>query len=205
MEKLLGSYDREYMKMAMLKHEETFREQVCELHRLYQIQKMLMKETAKNRQNMQDYLINSNKLDDDDYIHTKAMKCLDLEEPAGEFIAESDDSRVLEIEDYNDLELTLGLKSYYTRGKDTETSPESDFGPSINNLSSSIGSNHVKRTRKYAREESLNQQKWGLGMTVSIPSFLGGRKISSEVEEHLRKDGLNAPPWLFQALSLNMS
>lgn len=29
MEKLVNHYDREYMKMAMLKHEETFRQQVC--------------------------------------------------------------------------------------------------------------------------------------------------------------------------------
>ena len=28
MERLLNQYDKEYMKMAMLKHEETFREQV---------------------------------------------------------------------------------------------------------------------------------------------------------------------------------
>lgn len=28
MEKLLNPYDKEYMKMAMLKHEEIFREQV---------------------------------------------------------------------------------------------------------------------------------------------------------------------------------
>ncbi|CAI9758502.1 unnamed protein product [Fraxinus pennsylvanica] len=202
MEKLLNSYDKEYMKMAMLKHEETFREQVCELHRLYQIQKMLMRETAKNGRNTQDYVINSNKLNDDNDIHTKAMKCLDLEQPAREF-TESDNTRVLEIEDYYDLELTLGPKSYYTRGKAGETPPVSGSGPSIS--SSSTGSNHVKRTRKYAREESLNQQKWGLGIPVSNPSFLGGRKNSSEVEEHMRQDRLNTPPWLFQVLSLNMS
>ncbi|KAL2522686.1 uncharacterized protein Fot_26609 [Forsythia ovata] len=203
MEKLLNSYDKEYMKMAMLKHEETFREQVCELHRLYQIQKRLMRETAKNRRTAQDYVINSNQLNYDNNIHTKARKCLDLEQPAGEFIEESGDSRVLEIEDYNDLELTLGPKSYNIRGKATETPLLSGSGPSIS--SSSTGSNHVRRTRKYAREESLNQQKWGLDIPVSNPSFLGGRKNGSEVEEHLRQDRLNTPPWLFQVLSLNMS
>ncbi|KAM0891545.1 hypothetical protein ACQ4PT_026349 [Festuca glaucescens] len=34
--------DMEVMKMAMLKHEETFRQQVHELHRLYRIQTQLM-------------------------------------------------------------------------------------------------------------------------------------------------------------------
>ncbi|KAL9257225.1 hypothetical protein AKJ16_DCAP06380 [Drosera capensis] len=40
MEKKLDG--KEYMRTAMLKHEEIFRQQVYELHRLYQIQKILM-------------------------------------------------------------------------------------------------------------------------------------------------------------------
>lgn len=35
MEKLLNPYDREYMRMAMLKHEETFKEQVLFLSLFY--------------------------------------------------------------------------------------------------------------------------------------------------------------------------
>ncbi|KAL6893607.1 hypothetical protein ACP4OV_007705 [Aristida adscensionis] len=42
MGKLVNRRDMELMKMAMLKHEETFRQQVHELHRLYRIQKQLM-------------------------------------------------------------------------------------------------------------------------------------------------------------------
>ncbi|TVU03361.1 hypothetical protein EJB05_51099 [Eragrostis curvula] len=42
MEKLLNHCDMELMKMAMLKHEETFQQQVHELHRLYRVQKQLM-------------------------------------------------------------------------------------------------------------------------------------------------------------------
>ncbi|KAL6599623.1 hypothetical protein ACP70R_045760 [Stipagrostis hirtigluma subsp. patula] len=42
MEKLVNRCDMELMKMAMLKHEETFRQQVHELHRLYRVQKQLM-------------------------------------------------------------------------------------------------------------------------------------------------------------------
>ncbi|NP_001132519.2 uncharacterized protein LOC100276115 [Zea mays] len=38
--------DIEVMKMAMLKHEETFRQQVHELHRLYRIQRELMMTTS---------------------------------------------------------------------------------------------------------------------------------------------------------------
>ncbi|XP_042377683.1 uncharacterized protein LOC121970789 [Zingiber officinale] len=38
----MNQYDRECMKIAMLKQEEIFRYQVQELHRLYKIQKLLM-------------------------------------------------------------------------------------------------------------------------------------------------------------------
>ncbi|RAL40735.1 unnamed protein product [Cuscuta campestris] len=49
MEKILNPYDMEYMKMAMLKHEETFKQQLYELHRLYKTQKILMKGTRKQK------------------------------------------------------------------------------------------------------------------------------------------------------------
>jgi hypothetical protein len=40
--KLASHCDMELLKMAMLRHEETFRQQVHELHRLYRVQKQLM-------------------------------------------------------------------------------------------------------------------------------------------------------------------
>ncbi|EER93832.1 hypothetical protein BDA96_01G178600 [Sorghum bicolor] len=40
--KLASHCDMELVKMAMLRHEETFRQQVHELHRLYRVQKHLM-------------------------------------------------------------------------------------------------------------------------------------------------------------------
>nr|KYP52406.1 hypothetical protein KK1_025711 [Cajanus cajan] len=43
MEKIVRPCDKEYMRMTMLKHQDTFKEQVYELHRLYKIQKILMK------------------------------------------------------------------------------------------------------------------------------------------------------------------
>ncbi|CAH9111358.1 unnamed protein product [Cuscuta europaea] len=47
--RILNQYDMEYMKTSMLKHEETFKEQVYELHRLYQTQKKLMKNISKQK------------------------------------------------------------------------------------------------------------------------------------------------------------
>ncbi|CAL1380838.1 unnamed protein product [Linum trigynum] len=47
MERVLKPYDKEYMRLGMLKHEETFRQQVYELHRLYRIQKLMMRSSGK--------------------------------------------------------------------------------------------------------------------------------------------------------------
>ncbi|GFQ08254.1 hypothetical protein PHJA_002969400 [Phtheirospermum japonicum] len=180
MEKLLNRYDKEYLKMAMLKHEETFREQVYELHRLYQIQKMLMKDTANNTRKTATTC-----------SRPEARQCLDLERPAERFNfpQSADKSRVSKIEDdQSDLELTLGPKSYYQKKiKAAEPAFPSDSGLSFS--SSSTGSSHIKEiTRTTTRDDILSQQKWGPVTPVSN-----------------NQDRLNSPPWLFQALSLNIT
>ncbi|AQK62681.1 hypothetical protein ZEAMMB73_Zm00001d013216 [Zea mays] len=47
MEQASRHCDKDTLKMAMLKHEETFRQQVHELHRLYRIQKLLMRDLTR--------------------------------------------------------------------------------------------------------------------------------------------------------------
>ncbi|KAI4314110.1 hypothetical protein L6164_027046 [Bauhinia variegata] len=42
-----SAYDKDVLKRTMLEHEETFKNQVCELHRLYRIQKHLMDEVKR--------------------------------------------------------------------------------------------------------------------------------------------------------------
>lgn len=160
MEKLLNHYDREYMKMAMLKHEETFRQQVCELHRLYRIQKMLMKDIARNR-----------------HCADNPNRQCPAEPAVQEFIRVK--CSVSEPED--DLELTLGPRSYYQKKSKPSETPalQSDSGTSLS--SSSTGSSRINKEKRSTSEE-LSQQKW-------IPA----------------QDRLNSPPWLFQALRLNMT
>ncbi|KAF8082015.1 hypothetical protein N665_0853s0026 [Sinapis alba] len=96
MEKLLNPSEKQYMKMAMLKHEETFKQQVYELHRLYQVQKILMK-------NMQ---VNND-------INPKLgsfIRRVDRPEnfPGGEEAGGND----IEIMDESEIELTLGPSCY---------------------------------------------------------------------------------------------
>ncbi|KAF3440846.1 hypothetical protein FNV43_RR19132 [Rhamnella rubrinervis] len=210
MEKPFKPCDKEYMRMAMLKHEETFKEQVYELHRLYQIQKILMKNIDKSRsisgRNQERWSIKNE-------ICFTRMK-LDLEQPAAEeYIADSDGNGVVEIIDESEIELTLGPTSYNLIRRKSEAPLTSDSGPSFS--SSSSGSSHVNRTTissrthqqiRDAKRLEASGSKVGL---VRLPDTTSGCQSSSksniEVEEQLRQERLKQSPWLFQVLSLNMT
>lgn len=211
MEKLLNPYDREYMKMAMLKHEQTFKEQVHELHRLYHRQKKLMKNIEVSGSNGQSQeRLNSNDISMNQINHQEKPRMkLDLEQPAEEYNAELDGDGVLEIVDESKLELTLGPVSY-SRRKKAETPLTSDSGPSFS--SSSTGSSHMKRTnsrtlkRIDTTKEESNGHDWGLFNVPDMkPGFQSGRKNGFHVDEQLRQERLNQPPWIVQVLSLNMT
>lgn len=190
--------------MAMLKHEEIFREQVYELHRLYQTQKLLMKNISSSRQRVKDQVVNhhNNILDS----NKKIRQCFDLEIRPNdqEHIAESVGQDNI-IEDETELELTLGLSSYNRRRKIAN----SDSAPSFSSSNSTGSSSQIIKPSTSARNprNDLNGHKWGLeNFPVSNPSFqLGARQSNPNVEEQFRQDSLNNPPWLFQVLSLNMT
>lgn len=194
--------------------------QVYELHRLYHIQKILMKNievSGSNGQSSQERL-NSN---DTSMNHKgeKLRKKLDLEQPAEEYNAEeSDDDGVLEIiDDESRLELTLGPVNYRSqsqRMKKAETPLTSDSGPSFS--SSSTGSSHMKRTNKRVdtTKEQSTGHDWGLLLNVpdniNPPGFQTGRSKNGfhhRVDEQLRQERLDhhQTPWIFQVLSLNMT
>ncbi|XP_062213367.1 uncharacterized protein LOC133914256 [Phragmites australis] len=91
MEKLVNHCDMELMKMAMLKHEETFRQQVHELHRLYRVQKQLMTGPSCRRQRRK-----------------KPRRALDLHLPADEYIVIGADNATPPSREH-ELELTLAI------------------------------------------------------------------------------------------------
>lgn len=166
----------------MLKHEETFKEQVYELHRLYRIQKMLMKSIQSSSNGRKQETWNKNNLHHHLQQQSSRITSLDLERPAEEFIAESNCSRMLEIIDESEIELTLGPPANYSRRKKKPVTPlTSDSGPSFS--SSSAESSHVNRT-------------------TTKEGFLQGtdmrNKMGIDIEEQLKQQ----PPWMFQVLSL---
>lgn len=182
--------------MAMLKHEETFREQVYELHRLYQIQKLLMKNISSIQKSRQEYDRQNIK------IVTKSNQT-NYHQPQKFALAEGDERA--KIDDESDLELTLSLgptSNCRRRRKSIETSFLSESTASFS--SSSTGSSNIKR--KNTIQEELNGWKWGLEMPGSSnSSVVGSRKNSSDIQEQLRQDRISNPPLLLQALSLNTS
>lgn len=139
----------------------------------------------------------------------KAHRKLDLERPAEEYMEELDchGGGVLKIEDEKEIELTLGPTSYNRRKQKGDQTPlTSDSGPSFS--SSSTGSSHMKKTnsssgtqqradRSSTRKE-LNSSQWGLVQNER-------RNTNFDVEEQLRQERLKQPPWILQALSLNMT
>lgn len=193
------------MRMAMIKHEETFREQVSELHRLYEIQKILMKNLEQNPWSLKstNALSQSSKLK------------LDLERPADEYIAALNRSdRAVEILDESEIELTLGPSCYSTRRKKPSETPSKSDSPSFS--SSSTGSSHINRTSKIreTREESAGKCVGGRKLSnlrqvpeVNLGCQIGSNSNNSTVnlEDQLRQERLKQPPWFFQVLSLNMT
>ncbi|KAF9682424.1 hypothetical protein SADUNF_Sadunf05G0107500 [Salix dunnii] len=215
MEKFLKPCDKEYMRMAMLKHEETLKEQVlllrvnlsftliifsiliCELHRLYRIQKIMMRNIESSRPNERNqelwrYSRPNHACD----MQQKSRVKLDLEWPSEDCVAESNADRIVELIEESEIQLTLGPSSYDTRKK-PETPLTSDSGPGRS--STSTGSSHINRNKR----EELRGCELGL---FQVPGMtLGYQNESIGVEEQLRQDRLEQPPWLCQVLSLNMA
>ncbi|TKY55631.1 hypothetical protein E2542_SST20054 [Spatholobus suberectus] len=212
MEKLVRSGDKEHMRMAMLKHEETFKEQVYELHRLYRIQKILMQNMEARRgtevSEGEWYFKNAISLTQNGIrkgAQERRQMKFDLERPAEEHIAESEDG-VLEVIDETEIELTLGPSSF-NRRKKVETPLTSDSGHSLS--SSSSGSSHINKTRCHGSQTTGEESSGSIIRLVQVPGSTpgcqSGIRNSFDIEEQLRQERLKQSPWLFQMLNLNMT
>uniref|UniRef100_A0A7N0UDL2 Uncharacterized protein n=1 Tax=Kalanchoe fedtschenkoi TaxID=63787 RepID=A0A7N0UDL2_KALFE len=178
----LGPHDMECMKMAMLKHEEIFKQQVYELHRLYRIQKMLMAK-ASQRRIPEKSLPKSNE---------KRMRnlLLELERPSGDCFTM--EPRVDGFDNKPDeaIDLTLGLGNYNhaSRGSSNKKlSPTRLTSDSVMSFSSSStgSSSHLKKAC--------------VGGTNGIAEY---REPSRQQDRAMAPE---QPPWLLQVLSLNMT
>ncbi|KAL6013149.1 hypothetical protein ACLOJK_003641 [Asimina triloba] len=212
MENHLQQYDKEYMKMAMLKHEETFKEQVFELHRLYRIQKRLMqdmqsrspkKDTTSRHPcdfRVERYAIENNESQASyDHKDERGLRLtIDLEQPAEEYATACDGGLMLGIEQESDIELTLGRG--YGRRKKGAASLASDSGQSFSSSSSDSSSAQKKTVG------NSHQHDWGLFQTPDMNSSIESETNNHfAIEDRRRQERLSQPPWLFHCLSLNLA
>ncbi|XP_012469604.1 uncharacterized protein LOC105787663 [Gossypium raimondii] len=201
MEKLLRPYDKEFMRMAMLKHEETFKEQVYELHRLYRIQKTLMKSIGTSRAAINGSFHHGN-------INSRTR--FDLEHPA-DADADADDDDDAEFIDESEIELTLGPTKYMSRKKHGTTS---DSGPNSFSSSSTESASHMNNNNsrpsnssmaKSHRDEFIGRELRLLQVTDTTMGYQNRSKNNVvELEEQFRQERLKHP-WFFQVASMNMT
>uniref|UniRef100_A0A0E0MP08 Uncharacterized protein n=1 Tax=Oryza punctata TaxID=4537 RepID=A0A0E0MP08_ORYPU len=102
MDKLVRQCDMEVMKMAMLKHEETFRQQVHELHRLYRIQRQLMSDLTMAE------LSSGHRRRQPRRSSKQPRRALNLQLPADEYIVNAD-AAAADDDDTAELDLTLAV------------------------------------------------------------------------------------------------
>lgn len=148
--------DKQTMKTAILKQEATFRQQVHELHRLYRVQKQLMR-NAKNT-----HVVNENENENGNGTcqpcysrrdERGPRRAIDLERPAEEYIRNSDEAAAMtgyELE--SDLELTLATGCRRKKGELAVASYTSDS-------SSSSVSGGPKLTVPRSRVSSSDQRR----------------------------------------------
>ncbi|KAJ8427628.1 hypothetical protein Cgig2_010890 [Carnegiea gigantea] len=215
MEKVLQPYDKEFMRMAMLKHEETFREQVYELHRLYRIQKMLMNSEVKqqgirqkqdqDQRDLTDQVI-SQRLTAVDNQRLEVQR--DTNDQVGlrvaddhhqERIAESNNQSMMLEESEIELTLSLGPTTYNPNRR--PRTDKSESGQSVS--SSSTGSSQTRKTSP-KNSTSTRDFTWGGKSSNSITNNTFPHK-GSESDPGFSNGQQNNPPWMFQALSLKLS
>lgn len=160
MEKLVKQCDIEVMKMAMLKHEETFRQQVHELHRLYRIQKQLMSD------------LNRSEMTCRRQRRKQARRALKLQLPADEYIVVGADEggKVTPPWREDELELTLAVGGSVRRRKLREGEGTSDCSGGSQTSSSSTDSDGALRPVPYhQRAMAFDVQE---GMVMKQPPWL---------------------------------
>lgn len=171
--------DREQMRMAILNQEQTFRQQVHELHRVYHVQKQLMKD-------MQMAGLNRSQAISDD-VDTKPKLNISHNEKATnhEQFYNFSNSKAPASADECNLELTLATGSSSSRGSRSQKgkqvkSSNSDSGTAVSSTST---------------ESELAQFKeFDVLTTVRFQSE--GKRLADE---------RNQSPWLHQCLSLRMA
>ncbi|EER94659.1 uncharacterized protein LOC8063214 [Sorghum bicolor] len=210
----LKQYEKEHMKMAMLKQEETFRQQVQELHRLYRVQQLLTAKDAANEATMAmpPAAARRCKLEDDDERRRAA------ENDAGSSRSWPDDaySRQQQGQGNNnkappplvlqesELELTLALGCF---GAGAAAGTKKAAVAAKKEASSSVDS---RTSFSSSSTESGSPDDCGGVRRLPPPSLIGSvlpgqqpTSAGSVGQRRLEQEGLpQPPPWIHKCLNL---
>lgn len=188
MRRQMQPYEKDCMKMVMLKQEETFKQQVRELHRLYRVQKLLMndmKERLKINASNKATTFNTSNSKNEKSSH----QTLNLKLSAEEYIIRDKEERyqIQEIKEEeekedSDLDLTLAIGSKIRKNKKKYIT--SDSGSS-----STTDNGNDFRLFQVPNVDTVDYQK-------------KNENFGYNVEEQMSDQ---RPPWLFKCLSLNMT
>ncbi|XP_068656264.1 uncharacterized protein [Aristolochia californica] len=206
MESSIQRYDKDSLKMVILRHEKTFKEQVYELHRLYQIQKLLMKEVR--RASGLEYVSERGNLASETSSHNLShcpngqkwpCRAIDLDRPADEYVEDEDKDLPLHTEQETDIELTLG----WVFNQRKSASPTSDSSSSVN--SSTVDKKSTRSSLKIGPREDIKGHECTVIGIPDMNTSFSSEKEPFMVEGQLRREKLNQPPWHVHVLSLNMT
>ncbi|XP_040378739.1 uncharacterized protein LOC102707568 [Oryza brachyantha] len=188
MSRHLKQYEKEHMKMAMLKQEETFKQQVQELHRLYRVQKLMMT-TAGSATAM-----------------PAAIRCTPEDEHHAEEENEAGSSQAYAaserqaaaaataVVDESELELTLAIGTTTTK----KEAPSSSVDSRTSNSSSSTESG----SPQFGATTMAPHRPSRLRSSSSSVKVVGAGTTTTQQRLDMEQDALKHPPWLHQCLNL---
>ncbi|CAL4931748.1 unnamed protein product [Urochloa decumbens] len=188
----LKQYEKEHMKMAMLKQEETFKQQVQELHRLYRVQQLLMADAASAATIMPAAAARCD-LEDDERraAENDAGSSRSWDEAAYPEQGKKAAHHPQLVLQESELELTLSLGCFGTKAAKKEASSSVDSRTSISSSSTESGSPD-RRVVVLPAAPSL------VGSAAAKPGGAGSVGQRLEQDGH----GLQQPPWLHKCLNL---
>ncbi|CAN6450712.1 unnamed protein product [Victoria cruziana] len=205
----LKQYEKEHLKSTMLKHEETFKEQICELHRLYRVQKVLMNDVKKKNMILQQTTRvtaaptfgtqrppSSQAIIHQAHGSLRIQRMIDLEHPAEEPVLECIEDAATECESDQETDIELTLSTGCKKKKKKDQPSYCNVGKPFPSATTKSDSGHVPMTGSNLRlRERLTGPGW--------ESFQDEQKRTYTDEELSRQKG--QPLWLFPVLSLNVT
>ncbi|KAJ3673053.1 hypothetical protein LUZ60_006427 [Juncus effusus] len=175
-------YNKEYMRLAMLKQEETFRQQVQELHRLYEVQKSLMRETKNSVLKKQSENETCSSKSSESNSNQIKIQNLNFK------------FEIQEEEEETDLDLTLAIGTNSTQSKKKKKEKEKDLSfTSDSGTSFSSSCNETEGPRLNFGNERV------LFMNSDLGRFQNQRKLG------FANENLNQAPWMYQCVNLNFT